>query len=255
MLTGRTAIITGGTSGIGLAIARSFAKAGAAIGIVTRSPEADLASVIAELEALGVAVAGARADISDIDAVAAAIKNLQGQLGTVDILVNNAGIWAPNPMPMTSLELFERHIDINIKGTFYVTNQVLPAMIAAGKGVIINISSVSGVAGRSGDSAYSVSKAGIIMLTKTLAAELGSKGIRINCLCPGAVATPINAVLRTAAGEGAIASLMADHPSPSGRYFMEPEDMAEIALFLASDASRAIHGAIITADEGLTATM
>ena len=166
-----------------------------------------------------------------------------------------AGIWMPNPVPESPLELFDRQIDVNLKGNFYVTHSLLPSMIAAGKGVIINIASVSGVAGRAGDSAYSASKAGVVMLTKTLAAELGPKGIRINCICPGAVATPLTAALRTAAGESAIAALMEEHPSPSRRFFMDPEDMAEIALFLASDASRAIHGAIITADEGLTATM
>ena len=112
-----------------------------------------------------------------------------------------------------------------------------------------------GTAGRAGDSAYSASKAGVAMLARTLAAELGAKGIRINCVCPGAVATPLTAGLRTPEGESAIAALMDGHPSPRRQFFMEPEQIADLILFLLGPHSSALHGAVIAADEGLTATM
>ena len=121
--------------------------------------------------------------------------------------------------------------------------------------MIVNVASVSGTAGRAGDSAYSISKAGVVMMTRTMAAELGNRGLRINCVCPGAVATPLTADLRTPEGEQQLAALMVDHPSPNRRFFMPPKDIAELVVFLASDRARAIHGAVISADEGLTATM
>jgi NAD(P)-dependent dehydrogenase (short-subunit alcohol dehydrogenase family) len=247
--TAETVLITGGTSGIGRATAQAFAAEGARVGIVSDAPEAELA----QAESQGWATA--RADIADATAVAAAVARLAGRLGPATVLVNNAGVWKPNPVPDSPLADFDRHIDVNLKGSFYVTNAVLPAMIAAGRGNIVFIASVSGTAGRAGDSAYSASKAGIAMLARTLAAEQGPKGIRINCLCPGAVATPLTAGLRTPAGEGAIAALMASHPSPRRAFFMEPAQIADLILFLASPQSSALHGAVIAADEGLTATM
>jgi NAD(P)-dependent dehydrogenase (short-subunit alcohol dehydrogenase family) len=183
------------------------------------------------------------------------VATLAERAGAATILVNNAAIWRPNPVPDSPVADFDRHIDVNLKGSFYVTHAVLPAMIAAGAGAIVFVGSVSGTAGRAGDSAYSASKAGVAMLARTLAAEQGPKGIRINCVCPGAVATPLTAALRTPEGEGAIAALMDGHPSPRRRFFMEPEQLADVILYLASPQSSAIHGAVIAADEGLTATM
>jgi 3alpha(or 20beta)-hydroxysteroid dehydrogenase len=158
-------------------------------------------------------------------------------------------------VPESPISLFDRHIDVNLKGTFYVTQAVLPGMIEAGGGAIVFISSVSGTAGRAGDSAYSASKAAVAMLSRTLAAELGPKRIRINCVCPGAVATPLTANLRTPEGEHAIAALMENHPSPRREFFMDPEQIAELVCFLLDPRSSAVHGAVIAADEGLTATM
>ena len=254
-LKGQVAIVTGGTSGIGAAIARRFAEEGAAIGIITLCNQGEMDATLTQLRNLGVRAAGRHADISQAGDVKDAVESLAEEIGPAAILINNAAIWQPNPVPESSIELFDRHVDINLKGTFYVTQYALPAMLAAGKGHIVNIGSVSGIAGRAGDSAYSASKAGVAMLTRTLARELGSKGIRINCICPGAVATPLTAPLRTPEGERAIEALMEKHSSPNHRFFIQPEDIAGVALFLVSDASLAIHGAVITVDEGLTATM
>ena len=247
----KVALVTGGTSGIGAAVSRQLHAEGARVLVLSNAPQAELDEAVAG----GTVAAARQVDIADAGAVARAVAAMTAQTGPIDILVNNAAIWAPNPVPESPLSLFDRHIDVNLKGSFYVTHAVLPAMLAKRAGSIIFIGSVSGIAGRAGDSAYSASKAGVAMLARTLAAELGAKGIRINCVCPGSVATPLTAGLRTPEGEQAIAALMKDHPSPRGAFFMDPAQMAEVVCFLADPRSSAIHGAVVIADEGLTATM
>lgn len=250
-LDGQVALVTGGTSGIGEAVVAQLCAEGAVVGILSNAPQAELDDAIAA----GRASAAHQVDIADAAAVATAVAKLAAALGPASILVNNAAMWEPNPVPESTVSLFDRHIDVNLKGSFYVTQAVLPAMIAAGSGAIVFVSSVSGTAGRAGDSAYSASKAGVAMLARTLAAEQGPKGIRINCVCPGAVATPLTAGLRTPEGEGAIAALMAQHPSPRRKFFMEPSQIADVIVFLCGPQSTALHGAVIAADEGLTAAM
>lgn len=250
-LAGKLALVTGGTSGIGAAVSAHLVRSGARVAVLSNAPQAELDDAVAA----GRIVAGHHVDIADVQAVAAATAAIEQALGPVTLLVNNAAMWAPNPVPDSPIALFDRHIDVNLKGSFYVTQSVLPGMIEAGGGAIVFIGSVSGTAGRAGDSAYSASKAGVAMLARTLAAELGPRGIRINCVCPGAVATPLTAGLRTPEGEQAIAALMDGHPSPRRQFFMDPEQIADLVGFLLEDRSSAVHGAVIAADEGLTATM
>jgi NAD(P)-dependent dehydrogenase (short-subunit alcohol dehydrogenase family) len=250
-LNGQVAIVTGGTSGIGEAVSRALTARGVRVGVLSNAPQAELDAALAR----GDIAAAQPVDLSDAEAVMRGVAALADALGDADILVNSAAIWQSNPVPESPLALFDRHIDVNLKGSFYVAQAVLPAMIARGEGRIVFVGSVSGTAGRAGDSAYSASKAGVAMLARTLAAEQGPRGIRINCVCPGAVATPLTAPLRTPEGEGAIAALMERHPSPRRKFFMEPGQIADLILFLVSPASSAINGAVIAADEGLTATM
>lgn len=248
---GKVALVTGGTSGIGAAVTRLLRASHAKVAVLSNESEVDLkfAQERGEIDWY------AKCDISDNAAVEQSVAEIEAQLGPITLLVNNAGVWVPNPVPESEIELFDRHIDVNLKGSFYVTRAVLPQMIAAGGGNIVVVGSVSGVAGRAGDSAYSASKAGVAMLARTLAAELGSKNIRINCVCPGAVATPLTAELRSPEGERAIAALMDGHPSPRRKFFMDPEQIADLICFLLGPKSSAVHGAVIAADEGLTATM
>lgn len=250
-VAGQVAIVTGGTSGIGAAVTKLLTQAGARVAVLSEVPQSGLDQEVAA----GRIAFGRQVDIADAGAVQKAVREVEDALGPVTLLVNNAAIWAPNPVPDSPLSLFDRHIDVNLKGTFYVTQAALLKMIEAGGGAIVFIGSVSGMAGRAGDSAYSASKAAVAMLARTLAAELGPKGIRINCVCPGAVATPLTANLRTPEGEQAIAGLMESHPSPRRQFFMDPEQIAELVCFLLDPRSSAVHGAVIPADEGLTATM
>jgi NAD(P)-dependent dehydrogenase (short-subunit alcohol dehydrogenase family) len=249
--SGKVALVTGGTSGIGEAVVAQLTAEGATVGILSNAPQAEIDAAIAA----GKAAAAYQVDISNWSEVEAGVAVLAAAIGPADILVNNAAIWAPNPVLDSPIDLFDRHIDVNLNGSFYVTRAALPGMIAKGAGSVIFVGSVSGIAGRAGDSAYSASKAGVAMLARTLAAELGSQGIRINCVCPGSVATPLTAGLRTPEGAHAIAALMENHPSPRRDFFMDPAQMAEIILFLADPRSSALHGAVIVADEGLIATM
>ncbi len=250
-ITGQVAIVTGGTSGIGREVATMLTRAGADVAILSNAPDDELESAMSD----GIARHVERVDIADFAAVAAAVRSVAEALGPATMLVNNAAIWESNPVPDSDIALFDRHIDVNLKGSFYVTQAVLPAMIEKGAGNIVFIGSVSGTAGRAGDSAYSASKAGVAMLSRTLAAELGPKGIRMNCVCPGAVATPLTQMLRTPEGEQAIAALMDGHPSPRREFFMQPAQIAELVVFLLEPRSNAVHGAVIAADEGLTATL
>ena len=250
-LAGKVALVTGGTSGIGAAVSAQLSASGARVAVLSNAPRKELDEAVVS----GCIAWGEQVDIADAQAVAQAVGRIEQELGAVRLLVNNAAIWASNPVPESPIALFDRHIDVNLKGSFYVTQAVLPGLIRAGGGAIVFIGSVSGIAGRAGDSAYSASKAGVAMLARTLATELGPRGVRINCVCPGAVATPLTAGLRTPEGEQAIAALMDGHPSPRRTFFMEPEQIANLVCFLLDDRSSAVHGAVIPADEGLTATM
>ena len=249
--SGKLALVTGGTSGIGAAVVAQLLAAGAKVAVLSDAPQDELDAAVAAKKA----TYAAHVDIADAVAVAIEVARIEDGYGTVEMLVNCAGMWVSNPVPESPIALFDRHIDVNVKGSFYVTQAVLPKMIASGKGNIVFVGSVSGTAGRAGDSAYSASKAAVAMLARTLAAELGAKGIRINCVCPGAVATPLTADLRTPEGEKAIAALMDNHPSPRREFFMAPDQIADLICFLLGPKSSAVHGAVIAADEGLTATM
>jgi NAD(P)-dependent dehydrogenase (short-subunit alcohol dehydrogenase family) len=252
------ALVTGASSGIGLDMSGAFARAGYDVALVANTPVARQREIAAELAAaVGPAgrFRGYEADVSSAPQVERLAEAVHGELGTVDVLVNNAGIWTPTQPGVTPLAEFDRLVDVNLRGPYYVAHHFLPPMLARGRGNLIFVGSVSGIAGDPHSAAYSATKAGVAMLARTFAAALGPQGIRVNAIAPGAVATPLTAPLRTPAGDAAIRAMMKSHPSPTRRFFMEPAEISRLALFLASEASSALHGAVLVADQGLSATL
>lgn len=183
-LDGKVVLITGGSSGIGAAAARRFAGRGARVAVIARRADV-LAGLAAEIGALAIA-----ADVSDGPQIAAAVAAAAGTLGDPDIVVNSAGMCAPASLAETSDDSWRRHIDVNLSGSFYVARETGVRMMAGSGGTIINVGSELSVMGMAGYVAYCASKAGVIGLTRALAAELAPK-VTVNAICPGPVDTPM----------------------------------------------------------------
>lgn len=211
-LTGKTAFITGAGKGIGKATALALAKEGVNIGLMART-EKDLQAVVKELESLGVKAAYAIADVSSVEQVEAAVAKLSDQLGSADILINNAGIGTFGPFLEIDPAEWKKMIDVNLMGMYYVTRAVLPQLLAKNGGDIINISSMSGVKGTEGSSAYSASKFGVLGMTESLSQEVRKNNIRVFALTPSLVITDFF-------GDG-------NKPDKSEEKFMQAEDLAE----------------------------
>ena len=241
-LTGKNVFITGSTRGIGKAVALAFAKEGANIVLNGRSeitPEQRQ-----EIEAFGVKCIGLSGDISDFDAAGEMIQATVDQLGSIDILVNNAGITKDNLIMKMSEEEFDKVIEVNLKGAFNCMKHVSRIMLKQRSGHIINMSSVSGVMGNAGQVNYCASKAGIIGMTKSLARELGSRGITVNAIAPGFIETEMTDVLSEDVKENLLGSI------PLKR-MGQTKDIAETVAFLASDKAAYITGQTISVDGGM----
>ena len=242
MLKGKTAVITGGTQGIGLAIAKKLAGNGADICIVDICDAAKAAPAVEEITALGVNAKFYQCNVADAAQVAETCKAMIADCGGADILVNNAGITRDNlVLKMTEAD-FDAVVDVNLKGAFYMIKNFYRTMMKKRYGKIINISSVSGLFGNAGQANYSSSKAGIIGLTKSVAKELASRGVNVNAIAPGFIATSMTTAFQE--NEDLKKSI------PLGR-FGQPEDIANLALFLASPMSDYITGEVIRADGGM----
>lgn len=211
-LNGKIAFITGAGKGIGRASALALAKEGVHIGLIART-EADLKKVAAEVAALGVKSAYATADVSDLIQVEKAVSLLTEGLGSADILINNAGIGKFGSLLDIDPEDWKAVIDVNLMGMFYVTRTVLPQLIEKNGGDIINISSMSGLKGTAGSSAYSASKFGVLGLTESLSQEVRKHNIRVFALTPSRVITEFSG--------------STEKPEASEEKFMQPEDIAE----------------------------
>jgi 2-hydroxycyclohexanecarboxyl-CoA dehydrogenase len=242
----KVALVTGGAAGIGKACAKRLAQDGVAVGVLDLNLEGCQA-VVAEIEAAGGKAVALQASIADRAQVKAAVAKLRDALGPVTILVNNAGISVTTPFMEITDDEWDRVLEINLKGTFIVTQVCLPDMEAAKWGRIVNISSSSAQTGAIGMAHYSSSKGAMISLTRTLARELGHLGITVNNIPPGTVMHTVMSEAQRARFPGAIEKLT--ETIPVGRTG-EPEDIANACAWLASEASSYVTGQTIGVNGG-----
>ncbi len=244
LLKDKTALITGAARGIGRAIALHFAAEGADIAFTDLRADENMESLEKEIAAFGRKAKGYAADASDFQGSEALIDQVIADFGKVDILVNNAGITRDNLLMRMTESDWDLVIKVNLKSVFNMTRAVQKYMLKQRFGSIINMSSVVGMNGNSGQSNYSASKAGLIGFTKSIAQELGSRNIRCNAIAPGFIETEMTAKLPPDVREAWIK----DIPLKRGG---KPEDVANIALFLASDLSDYVTGQVISVCGGM----
>jgi len=250
-LARQVALVTGGTSGIGEATALLFAREGALVAITGRNETRGHAVTAAILEGGGQAIF-LRTDVRKAAECERAVRETVNSFGRVDILFNNAGVFYPHDTIECSEEEWDEQIDINLKGTFLMSKAALPDMIAQSRGVIVNNSSGWGIVGGDKAVAYCASKGGVVLMTKAMAIDHGRQGIRVNCICPGDVETPmlpLDAKMRGQKWEEYIAGCA---NRPLGRVGTA-EEIAKGVLFLASEESSFMTGAALVVDGGGTA--
>ena len=242
-LEGKVALITGASYGIGFAIAKAMAGAGATI--VFNDIKQELVDKgLAAYEAEGIKAHGYVCDVTNEEAVNALVAQIEKEVGVIDILVNNAGITKDGLLMKMSEEDFSRVIDVNLKGAFNCIRHVSRMMLRQRSGRIISLASVVGLHGNAGQANYAASKAGIIGLTKSAAKELASRGITVNAIAPGFIKTDMTDVLSDKVKENIAASI------PMGK-MGTTEDVAKAAAFLASDGARYITGQVLSVDGGM----
>lgn len=239
-LKDKVAIITGAAKGIGFATAKRFAQEGAKVMITDVNPDSVKAAVdlIPGSEAFVM-------NVTDRASVEAAVDQVMQRHGRIDILINNAGITQDARLVKMTEAQFDAVIDVNLKGVFNCTQLVVPHMLEAGKGAVVNASSVVGIYGNFGQTNYSATKFGVIGFTKTWARELGPKGIRVNAVCPGFIATE----MVKAMPENILKDI--ERRSWLGR-LGTPEEMANVYLFLASDEASYVNGVALEASGGIS---
>lgn len=242
-LAGRTALVTGSTGGLGVAIAHALAAEGAAV-VVTGRNKGRGDAVVAEIQASG---GQARFVAADLGGGESEIRRLAEAAGPVDIVVNNAGIWStPQPTEQISEATLLESYRANVIGPFLLTGALAPAMAQRGHGAVVNIGSITGLIGGDKSALYNSTKAAVHSLTKSWAAEYGPSGVRVNAVAPGPIVTE-----RAAEAADHIAPVLARIPS---RRMSTPEEVAAAVVFLAGDDAANIHGAVLSVDGGWAAT-
>jgi 3-oxoacyl-[acyl-carrier protein] reductase len=248
----KVVLVTGGSSGIGEAVSRKFATAGAKVAVVASRDLTKANNVTSKLKDAGLRALPYVADVSSVNEVNSLVDSIQSDMGEIDILINCAGVYFQTPIGETSKADMDSIIDVNLKGTFNMINKVGPFMKKKRGGKIVNISSVAAVIGINTFSLYCATKAAIAMLTRSLSIELAPYDINVVALGPGNTTTPLNEAFRTDPKHQTYLEGMKER-TPSNTMFSEPDEMADIVLFLASDAARPIHGSFILADEAISA--
>lgn len=244
MLEGKNTLVTGATRGIGRGIALEFARQGANVAFTYRSSAQKAESLKAEIEALGVQCLSFQADAADFEATEALVKEMHQALGSIDVVVNNAGITQDNLLLRMSEEQFDQVQKTNLYSVFYMTKAIMRTMLKQKAGSIINISSIVGVTGNAGQANYAASKAGMIAFTKSIAKEVGSRGIRANVVAPGFIATEMTGELPEAELKAWLESIPLKRPGTV-------DDIADICVFLASDKSTYITGQVLHVNGGM----
>jgi len=249
-LEGRTALVTGGASGIGRATCLRLAEEGCSLGVFDLNGDG-AKETVQQIVAAGGRASAHCVDIADFDAVKQGVESLQADTGTIDILVNNAGWDAIAPFLETDFGLWKKVIDINLYGSLHMHYAVLPGMVERQRGKVVNISSDAGRVGSSGEAVYSAAKGGIIAFTKTLARELARSNVKLNTVCPGPTDTPLFAEV---AGQGEAGAKIAEglkRAIPMKR-LGQPDDYPGVIAFLASSDADFITGQTISVSGGLT---
>jgi dehydrogenase/reductase SDR family protein 4 len=245
-LSGKNAIVTGATRGIGLAIARAFAESGATVTICGRKQET-VDAALAELGAVKQKVQGVAAHVGKMDDIARLIEEAEGKFGHVNVLINNAGTNPYfGPIVDSDERAWDKTFEVNLKGPYVLSRLLAKKMMLSGGGSIVNIASVAGLQAAPLQGIYSVTKAGLIMLTKVMARECGRKGVRVNCICPGVIKTHLSETLWK--DEERLKAFVAN--KSLGR-IGDTEEIVGGAIYFASDASSFTTGSVLTIDGGM----